>query len=248
MPKSETTFDKLPREIRKMLPDLFGCEFVVLPDDGDFGFEDYLNEKVKLLIKKRKLYTPLKANRLVLRYPTPEMDEVIFRNFFASPEIAIGGGEFQGCFVIDITDYEDKTDSPCFKRLISYVLEHREIHFMFLVFEKDREKIEFMERTLSEYVPLDPVHFTYPSEKLLASYVVTCYSEYLSEAVPEELQGFISKLLLHGHREFGFADRMVKELIDRECGLNQEYIEKCLSELVLREPKTVQERFLGFHA
>lgn len=227
--------NKIPRAAAKHLNNLSTNELVVIPDEGDFGFGEYMTEKTSRIISQKRLRTSIERNLLLLRYPAGENTEMEMRRFFISPKICAEHGIFQGCFVVDITDYRNRMDSERFQNLLSYIRENREIHFILLLFEKDRSKADQVYSFLNSKDYFDKVTFSYPSAERIAEYITEKFSEHTLEQVSPETCKLIIKLLEGERYEYDYADRLVDELIYTGCSSDITEIQKTLTDVLFRK-------------
>lgn len=227
---------KLNKEKRRQVKDIIDHEIDIFPCEGEIGFEEYLDEKVKFYISGMNAWGGVPRHRLLLRYPDAREAEEVFTRFFASPGIASGGGEFTGCFAIDVTDYLKKPEHPSFRRLLAYIQRQKSIHFMLLVFEESGVLPEEFQEVMSEYGVFSIVRFSYPSAKDLAEYFAEQLSKRCSTVVASETEAYAKELFSGQRLTYDRVDRLVygianqKEILD-----SPEDLEKMMAEEILSE-------------
>ena len=241
---------KLNKEKRKQVKDIINHEIVVFPCEGEIGFEEYLDEKTKYFISGMNAWGKLESHKLVLRYPDIKSPAEEFDWFYASEEIASGGGEFVGCFAIDVTDYLNKPEHTRFLELLSYIQRRKNVHFLLMVFTEDGKIPDLFVETLSEYSIFSIVHFDYPTTNDLAAYFAEQLAERCGTEMPDEVEEYARELLMDRQMTYDRIDRIVygianqKEIIE-----SPEELEKVMAEAILGKDRPAESTVsFGFQA
>lgn len=177
-------------------------EFVILPDNGDAGFEEYFNRKADGVYEIRHLFTRKKEQtRLILKYPSPlsekyEHDEQMLRRFFSSTEVVSCNQPFEGCFGIDVTAYLRNTSDPRLDQLISFIRLHPEITFVLFAYTGDpRQALPLLE-TFDQYFPLQSFQLTLPDADRLTEYLCSLVSAFCPECddtIMKDMKAFFAE-------------------------------------------------------
>ncbi len=187
-------------------------ELVVLPQDGDVGFEEYFEHKAKEVVKAKKIFSPLDQNKLMLAYPKPDSKEAyVFERFFESPSIIARNHEFEGCFAIDISAYIGKTDNEFFEKLMSYMRSNKNAVYLLFFYSNNKNEIQSMYDFLSRYDEIRMVNIPLPDAKVLTDYTVSKirdFSLHVKSPVYAYLQKYFSRL----NCGYDLADYLVRYL------------------------------------
>ncbi len=187
-------------------------ELVVLPLDGDVGFDEYFNYKTSEVIKAKRIFSPEEQNKLLLTYPPLDAKEPnIFDKFFESPSIVAKNHVFEGCFGIDITDYIGKTDDVHFQRLLTYISNNTSAVYLLIVFSNNKNEIASMYDVLSQYSEYRIVNLGLPEINDLVEYTVSRirdYTTHVKKPIYKSLENYYEK------KKCGYetADRLVRLL------------------------------------
>ena len=227
--------NKIPASARKKIADLRGSEIAVFPGEGSFGFEEYLNAKTALIIKRKSIQSSVEDNQLRLCYPHGDGDKqaLEIELFFSSAVLKSRGGDFEGCFAIDMTDYLSDTENRDFKRLMSYIRANRNIYFVLMLFSENQAEVRKFFDAASEYASFDLVEFEYPKPGVLAEYAAERIEEKYGRPLGDDLKDHIYNLLKTGKHEFDFIDLVVDDLTNRETSFRD--LEKELTSIILDE-------------
>lgn len=195
-------------------------EFVVLPPDGDAGFEEYFGLKADGVYDARHLFVRKKEQtRLILKYPSPssenpDNDLLLLHRFFTSPEAAACNQPFEGCFGIDVTAYLRKTADPRLDQLISYIRTHTDIVFVLFAYAGDAKQALPLLGAFDQYFPLQMLRIPLPDAEML-----TVYTEGLiRERYPEyngSLRDDIKAFFTEEPTGYDTAEFLLRELEER---------------------------------
>ena len=179
-------------------------EFIVLPPDGEAGFEEYFNRKADGVYEIKHLFTRKKEQtRLILKYPLPSSEgrdndyfDSILERFFASPEIVACNQPFEGCFGIDVTAYLRKTTDPRLGRLISYIKRHREITFVLFAYASEARQTLSLLGTFDQYFPLQMLQIPLPDTDRLTAYMDALIREFCPDydsSLADDIRAFFAE-------------------------------------------------------
>ena len=195
-------------------------ELIVLPPDGDAGFEAYFERKAKQIYRFRHLLTRREEQtRLILRYPTaparfPVNVENAFNRFFNSPDMVAGNQPFEGCFGIDLTDYLHKTADPELDRLIAYIRSQPDVTFVLFVYASDEREALPLMGMLDQYFPLRLLRLTLPDTDRLTAYAEDLIREICPDwdgSLTEDVRAFFAR----GTNGYDTAEFLARELKER---------------------------------
>jgi len=187
-------------------------ELVVLPLDGETGFEEYYEHKAKEIVKVKKIFSPLEHNMLMLAYPHEDAKEpYVFERFFESATIVAKNHEFEGCFAIDISAYIGKENHECFSRLISYMHQNRNAVYLLFMYSNNVNEINTMFEHLSNFSEIRKTEIPLPTAKQLTEYTVSKIRDF-SLHVKNPVFAYIQKY--YNQNRFGYdtADFLVRQL------------------------------------
>lgn len=220
-------------------------ELVSLPVDGDVGFEEYFELKSEMVYEQKSLFSPREYNKLILKYPGPEARDQVFSLFFESPSVVAHNNAFEGCFAIDITEYQKYTDSESFKSLMSFVLDHKETVFLFFMYSDKDEDCERMHNALTTYTDIVYRRISLPQAEKLAKYAsdgIRDFTLHLENGVEEALRSFFA----NHPSGYDVADFYVRYLKSKEYKGDASSLNS-LMEKALRAYKTEPRSFaIGF--
>lgn len=149
-------------------------EFIVLPDEGDVGFEEYFDYKTREVIKYKRIFSPMKQNRLMLAYPSPDTkDYMVFNRFFESPYIVGCNHEFEGCFGIDISAYIGKTKDEHFEMLMSYIRSNPSVVYVLFAYSNNKNEIKKLYDTVMLYENYRYMEISLPTPNELCEYTMS---------------------------------------------------------------------------
>lgn len=206
--------NKLNKEIKNSCTAENCCinEIVVLPQEGDVGFDEYFEHKAKEVIKAKKLFSPLDHNKLMLAYPKPDSKEAdIFERFFESPSIVARNHEFEGCFAIDISAYKGKTDHEFFEKLMAYMQRNKNAVYVLFFYSDNKNEIMNMYDYLSRYDEIRLVSIPLPDAKTLTDYTVSKIRDF-SLHVKSPVYAFLQKYYSRVKCGYDLADYLVRYL------------------------------------
>ena len=187
-------------------------ELVILPLDGDVGFEEYYDHKAKEIIKAKKIFSPLEQNKLMLEYPKPDAKEAyVFERFFESPIIVARNHEFEGCFAIDISAYIGKTDHEYFEKLIRYMRSNRDAVYLLFMYSNNTNEIQSMYDFLSRYDDVKMVSIPLPDAKVLTEYTVSKIRDF-SLHVKSPVFAYLQKYFTKAKCGYDLADYLIRYL------------------------------------
>lgn len=196
-------------------------EFIVLPPDGDAGFEEYFNLKADGVYDARHLFVRKKEQtRLILKYPSPssenpDNDLLLLHRFLASPEAVACNQPFEGCFGIDVTAYLRKAADPRLDQLIAYIKTHPDIVFVLFAFAGDAKQALPLLGTFDQYFPLQMLRIPLPDADRLTEYA----EGLIRELYPEydgSLTSDIKAFFLEEPTGYDSAEFLVRELGERD--------------------------------
>ncbi len=185
-------------------------EIIILPSDGDAGFEEYVNYKAEEIRKKKHLFIDKKKTILLLSYPSPPEEkgdkrysETLFERFFESPSILASNQVYQGCFGIDVSSYISDTANEKFLDLMSFIRKTPETTYILFVYTNNVNEAESMITSVNQYADFTPVIFSLPEASHLAKYICDrlrdnniqvdrFVEEYLSEVLKDLSLGYDS--------------------------------------------------------
>ena len=206
--------NKLSKEIQNACTAENCCmnEMVVLPQDGDVGFDEYFEHKAKEVIRAKKIFSPLDQNKLILAYPKPVSKEpYVFERFFESPSIVARNHEFEGCFAIDISAYIGKTDHEYFEKLMSYMYSNKNAVYLLFFYSDNKNEIQNMYDYLSRYDDIRMVNIPLPDAKTLTDYTVSKIRDF-SLHVKSPVYAFLQKYYSRMKCGYDLADYLVRYL------------------------------------
>lgn len=220
-------------------------ELVILPQNGNVGFEEYVQHKAREIAKVKNL-SPYIENQLILTYPTPESREyLIFERFFESPSVVAYNHVFEGCFAIDVTAYINKQNNDNFLKLISYMLTNVDTVFTLFIYTNNKNEVQKMFDCLSQYMDINLVEIPLPGPQALADYTVDKIREFslhVSSSVTEYLSQYYET------KQFGYddADYFVRYL--RQAGYSGDLrtIKKLVQELSNKDSRHMPSTGLGY--
>lgn len=203
---------KLSRDFLEQCVSGNGCtnELVVLPTDGDVGFDEYFEFKVKEVIKSKRIFSPEEQNKLLLTYPHPESKELnIFDKFFESPSIVAKNHEFEGCFGIDVTDYIGKTEDEHFQRLLTYISTNTSAVYMIIIFSNNKNEIKAMSDILNQHSEYRLVDISLPDVDNLVEYTVSQIRDF-SAHVKKPIYTYLKEYYSNNGCGYDTADYLVR--------------------------------------
>lgn len=169
-------------------------DFLVLPPQGDVGFEEYVDYKADRIMEAKKFFSPKEEHMLMLAYPGPGTERPSdFDYFFESPSVVAKNSEFDGCFVIDVTDYLGCTEHERFMDLMAYINAHTEIVFILLVYSANEAEINRMYNLVSEYDNFRKISIPLPTAEELTAYTLAglrTITKTVESAVEGELRAY----------------------------------------------------------
>ena len=114
----------------------------------------------------------LDESYLYLKY-SKDVNEHKRKLFFDSPRVvAKNYNEFNGVFVIDVSDWINQVYTSEFKMLLEYIVKNsKTVKFIFVVSESDKDKSLELVNVLSEVINLKEVTLTYPDTEYLMGYL-----------------------------------------------------------------------------
>jgi len=149
-------------------------ELVVLPQNGEVGFEEYFAHKTREVIRAKKLFTNYDLHHLMLAYPAPDAKEhMVFERFFESPFVVARNHAFQGCFGIDISAYINKQQDAHFLELLSYIKSNPSMVFTLFMYSANVREIEAMHDFLLQYMEIRRVDISLPTPEELTEYTIS---------------------------------------------------------------------------
>jgi hypothetical protein len=191
-------------------------ELIILPMDGDSGFETYFDHKSVAVKKVRKIFSPLEQNKLMLAYPKPESRDLsLFDRFFDSPSIVARNHDFEGCFAIDISAYINKETDDHFIELMSFVRNSPNIVFVLFMFTNNLNEIRSMHDNISQFGFFRLLSIPLASPRALTDYTIhhiRDFTLHVLNAVDEVLYDFYTQ------KSYGYdmADFIVRQLRNAE--------------------------------
>lgn len=204
--------NKLSKEFLSICTPENSCanELVVLPTDGDAGFEEYFEHKAQEVIKAKKIFSPKDQNKLMLEYPKPDSIEKMFNLFFESPIVVAKNHEFEGCFAVDISAYIGKTNHKDFERLMVYMHNYKEAVYLLFMYSDSDKEIQKMYNCLSSYDEIRVVNIPLPDAKALTDYTVDKIRAFSHVKGPVQtlLQDYYSQMKCG----YDYADYLVRYL------------------------------------
>lgn len=206
--------NKLSKEILNACTPENCCanELVVLPQEGDVGFEEYFEHKAKEIKTRKRIFSPLEQNKLMLAYPKPDSKEAfIFEKFFESPSIVAKNHEFEGCFAIDISAYIGKTEDENFEKLIAYMHNNKNTVFLLFLYSDNKNEIQNMYDQLSRYDDLRLVSIPLPNANTLMEYTVSGIRDF-SLHIKNPVYAFLQEYFSQRKCGYDFADYLVRYL------------------------------------
>lgn len=207
-----------------------GNELVVLPQNGDVGFDEYVDYKTNQIIKAKNL-SPYTQNKLMLEYPSPDAKEhMIFERFFESPFVVAYNRDFEGCFAIDVSAYIGKYNDVHFTNLISYMLQNKAAVYTLILYTNNKNEIKAMYDAVSQYMDLQLTHIPLPEPAVLADYTVEeirAFSLHVSASVNDFLQEYYEK----NPAGYDKADYIVRYLKNANYSGDLKSIKKLFAEL-----------------
>lgn len=218
-------------------------ELVVLPQNGDVGFDEYIGLKTKFIEKVKNL-TPYSQHQLMLAYPAPDAQEyMVFERFFESPSVVAFNRDFEGCFAIDISAYTGKYHDAHFLNLISYILQNKSAVYTLILFSNNTNEIKSMYDTLSQYMALRLTHIPLPDPEVLAEYTVEeirAFSLHVSAPVTD----FLKEYYENNPCGFDRADYLVRYLKHKQYSGDLQSLKDLFD--ALSEKKTDSIMNIGF--
>lgn len=187
-------------------------ELVILPLNGDVGFEEYFDHKAKQVIKAKSIFSPEEQNKLMLAYPAPDSKiPYVFERFFDSPVIVARNHVFEGCFAIDISDYIGKTNEDAFGRLMTYMHSNPDTVYVLFMYSDNKNEIDGMYDFLSRYDEIRLVRIPLPEPKVLVEYTtdkIYDFSTHINPKSTEILNDYFSK----NNGGYDMADYLIRYL------------------------------------
>lgn len=224
-------------------------ELVILPQNGDTGFDEYFEYKSQLIRESKRLFTPCE-HKLMLRYPhhpkdTPG-DPTVFARFFESPAVALHHQFFEGCFAVDITDYKKGWDTDEFVMLLSYIVSNPDIVFLLFMYSDSPSDSEQAYRTISDYCSIRLHHFQLPTPKRLAAYTIERIRSYTLHVNARTEDLFFE--LFEAHREYGFdaADYYVQFLKLNGFRGDHDHAKELIEEACMKKSEKLRATGFGY--
>ncbi len=190
-------------------------ELVILPNDGDAGFEEYFYRKAAQVREVKHLFVREEQTALILKYPGPSEQRQEFNRFFDSPEVAARNQQFEGCFGIELTDYLRAVSDPKLEDLIRFITRNPPITYVLFAYAHDPKDGYPLLRTLDQYFPLQMIHIPLPD----ADKLTVCTGELIrgicgdyDGAFDDEIRAFFAA----GPAGYDTAEFFVRELRERE--------------------------------
>jgi hypothetical protein len=244
--KKEKDMDKLALEFLETCNSDNCCfdNLLVLPADGDVGFEEYIDYKVKKIIKKKNIFSPADQHKLVLAYPEPDAPDVVFNLFFESPSVVAKNDHFRGCFAIDVTEYLGKTDHPRFKTLLNYIGTNTDIVFVLIVCTDNEQYIMDMLNTVCQYDKFRKVTITLPPPEYLCKYTMEEISDVAIDL--KETRKILLGYFKENRYGYDVAEFLVIYLKNAGYNGETENLKKLLGEFENPAHVTVQYKKIGF--
>lgn len=196
-------------------------ELVVLPIDGDIGFEEYFFYKANEVRKAKHLFAPKERTEIILTYPSPpnertspQYTDTLFERFFETPSVVAHNQLFEGCFGIDISAYINHWDTKEFLDLMSFVKKNPQITFVLFVYSNNSNEDAAMLSFINQFIEISLVQFDTPSCDRLAAY--TCDQlRNVSLIIDASFEGFIRDCYDDLSVGYDFADAVVNSLRSR---------------------------------
>ena len=149
-------------------------ELLVLPSEGDVGYEEYFRHKSRLVMEQKNIFSSLEHNELLLCFPPPgERQEMNFDLFFESPQVVACNHDFEGCFGIDITAYVNHRGDKHFEDLLAYARSHPETVYVFILASNNKNEIRDIYEYLTRYMEVRKVEMSLPEPRRLAEYSIS---------------------------------------------------------------------------
>lgn len=214
-------------------------EIVILPINGDAGFEDYFLYKAEEVRQKKHLFVSQEKTALLLTYPSPPEEkedkrysETLYERFFESPTILANNQIYQGCFGIDISAYISKTTNEKFLDLMSYIRNTPQTVYTLFAYTNNINEAESLITAVNQYADFIPIYFSLPDESSLAKYLCDrlrddniqidrFVEEYLAEVLKHYKLGYDSgeyiAKMMHSHGFKGTLEEikaLVPNIID----------------------------------
>ncbi len=186
-------------------------EFVVLPLEGDAGFEEYFGYKAEKIYKAKNLFSPFENNKLMLAYPGPDSASYIFDLFFESPSVVAKNHEFEGLFAVDVTDYVGIKENKQFGELITYMRANPNTVYILFIYSNNRNEIREMHDYLSEFRHFRLVNIPLPDAEALTGYTIS-QTEKFSPQVEESCREFLKSHYSRIKCGYDYADYLVRNL------------------------------------
>ncbi len=206
-------------------------ELVVLPVEGDVGFEEYFDYKTSEVIKSKRIFSPEEQNKLLLAYPHPDSkDPNIFDKFFESPSIVAKNHEFEGCFGIDITDYIGRTEDEHFQRLLTYILTNTSAVYLLIVFSNNKNEIASMYDILNQYSEYRLVDLGLPEVNDLVEYTVSKIRDF-STHVKKPIYKFLEQYYENKKCGYETAEQLVRILKANSFMGKEEDLKKAIEQM-----------------
>lgn len=134
-----------------------------LPKYGGVKEEVFTLRLAEILNKESGSKRNLDESYLYLKY-SKDISEHKRKLFFDSPSvIAKNYNEFDGVFVVDISDWINHVYTSEFKELLEYIVKNsKTMKFIFVIHASDKDKSLELVNILSEVINLKEVSLTYP--------------------------------------------------------------------------------------
>ena len=187
-------------------------ELVILPPEGDVGFEEYYNYKAEMIRDAKNIFSPAEENKLMLAYPKSDSREpYIFEKFFESPSIVARNRDFEGCFAIDISAYIGKTDDEYFDKLMAYMHSNPNIVFLLFMYSDNKNEIENMYDFLFRYDEIRMLSIPLPDASTLTEYTVSIIKEFCPD-IDDGIDEYLLKFFTDMECGYDLADYLVRYL------------------------------------
>lgn len=187
-------------------------ELIVLPREGDVGFEEYYEYKANMVKETKKIYSDIEQNKLMLAFPKFQVSEkYIFERFFESATIVARNRIFKGVFAIDLSAYINKTTDEHFLELMTYVQENPQTVFLFFIYSDNSNEIDGMYNAISQYHEIRKQLMELPNAKQLTKYTESKIRDF-SLHVTKEAVEYIEAYYLDKRCGYEAADFLIKYL------------------------------------
>lgn len=187
-------------------------ELVMLPPDGDVGFEEYFEHKAACIYKVKKLYSSPSNNKLMLAYPEPSaQDRTAFQWFFESPSVVARNHPFEGLFCIDISAYIGKEQDENLVRLLSFMKYHPHIVYLLMMYSDRQSERDRMHHFLSQYFEFEALTFSLPTIEKLTDYTLSGIRDFAIH-IESPVQDYLKEWYTDKKVGFDYSDYLLRML------------------------------------